>query len=201
MSIVVGLAVMVALVAGVFSVALAKPTPPTGGSGSSPLMLGVSNTANAVTHLINSSTGAALDLQVKLPIDPDAGPPPDPPLTVNSNTKVDKLNADTVDGKDSFDFASAQAGRTYVNKTHITPYLDNWHADGDATCDRGDKMLSGGYALDGVVDVAVHQSSPNLGPDPTWILSYHRADHDQTQSAGGATVYVLCDDTAQPAHI
>jgi len=84
-SIVVSLAVMVALAVGAASTALAKPPP--SGSG---LLLGVQNTANAVTTLINSATGPALSLQV------GQG---NAPIAVNSDTKVEKLNVDQVDGQ------------------------------------------------------------------------------------------------------
>ncbi len=58
-SIVAGLAVMLALVVGVVSLAVAQQNP-SGGATASPLFKGVQNTANAVTTLINSGTGPAL---------------------------------------------------------------------------------------------------------------------------------------------
>ncbi len=96
-SIVAGLAVMLALVAGVVSLAVAEQTP-SGGATASALLKGVQNTANAVTTLINNGTGPALSLQVQ---------PGSAPFTVNSETKVDDLNADKVDGNDSTAFVSA----------------------------------------------------------------------------------------------
>ena len=54
------------------------------------LKLGKSNTASKVSKLIKQGAGPALDLQV------NSGAP----LKVNSETKVDKLNADKVDGLD-----------------------------------------------------------------------------------------------------
>jgi len=107
-SIVVGLAVMVALVGGVVSLALAKPpagggTPPSGGETAASILKGVTNTATAVTTLINSGTGAALNLVVQ---------PGEPPLTVNPEAgKATNLDADTVDGKDSTAFVSATNGK------------------------------------------------------------------------------------------
>jgi hypothetical protein len=106
---VMGVAVMLALVVGGASTALA-------GTGVGAVFnLGQANTVNAVSKLVgsvdgpslqidNNSTGAggtggvtALDLQV------ESGKPP---LKVNSGTKVANLNADTVDGKDSTDFVT-----------------------------------------------------------------------------------------------
>lgn len=66
-------------------------------------MKGATNTATAVTTLINSGTGAALNLQVQ---------PGEPPLTVNSDAgTATNLSADTVDGKDSNAFVSATDGK------------------------------------------------------------------------------------------
>lgn len=93
---------MVALVAGVASVAVAA-RPPAGGETSAAILKGVTNTATAVTTLINSGTGAALNLQVQ---------PGEPPLTVNPEAgTATNLSADTVDGKDSNAFVSATNGK------------------------------------------------------------------------------------------
>jgi hypothetical protein len=100
-SIVVGLAVMVALVAGIASLAVAKP--PAGGEAAATILKGVRNTATAVTTLINSGTGAALSLQVQ---------PGEPPLTVNPEADTaTNLSADEVDGKDASAFVSATNGK------------------------------------------------------------------------------------------
>src|SRR5215216_771411 len=107
-SFVVGLAVMVALVGGVVSLALAKPPtggepPPAGGATAASILKGVTNTATAVTTLINSGTGAALNLVVQ------SG---QPPLTVNDGAgTATGLSADKVDGKDADAFVSATNGK------------------------------------------------------------------------------------------
>jgi hypothetical protein len=107
-SLVVGLAVMVALVGGVVSLALAKPPvsgepPPAGGGTAASILKGVTNTATAVTTLINSGTGAALNLVVQ---------PGQPPLTVNDGAgTATGLSADKLDGKDSTAFVSATDGK------------------------------------------------------------------------------------------
>ena len=100
----IGLAVMLALVFGVATMALA-------GTGvGARFDLGKTNTVNAISRLVGSvggpnllidnnstnSSATALDLRV------ESGKPP---LKVNSETKVDKLNADKLDGQDSTDFA------------------------------------------------------------------------------------------------
>ena len=100
-SMVVGLAVMLALVAGVTSLAVART--PSGGETASAVLKGVSNTATTVTTLINNGTGAALGLRVR---------PGEPPLTVNADAgTATNLSADKLDGKDSTAFVSAIDGK------------------------------------------------------------------------------------------
>jgi hypothetical protein len=104
----IGVAVMMALVLGVATTALA-------GTGvGARFDLGKTNTVNAVTKLVgsvagpslqvdNNSTGAgatALDLQVE---------PGKAPMKVNSEAKVANLNADKLDGLDSTQFQQAGA--------------------------------------------------------------------------------------------
>src|SRR5919107_4650601 len=95
----VGLAVTLALMLGIATVALAAVP-------GDPFKLGRINTINTISTLVgsasspmlridNNGSGAALDLQVE---------PGKAPMRVNSGTKVANLNSDTVDGYDSFDF-------------------------------------------------------------------------------------------------
>jgi hypothetical protein len=79
----VGLAVIMAMVLGVASMAL--------GANGKPFILGKMNTASAVSKLVKSGVGPALQLNV------GSGPP----LGVNSSTKVANLNADKVDGQEA----------------------------------------------------------------------------------------------------
>jgi hypothetical protein len=79
----VGLAVILALVFGAASTAL--------GANGDFFKVGKSNFASAVSTLNKSGAGPALSLKV------DRGKP----LAVNSDAKVDKLNADKVDGKEA----------------------------------------------------------------------------------------------------
>jgi hypothetical protein len=109
-SIVVALAVMFALVAGVASLAVAQGKPPSSGDKALAVLKGVSNTVEAVTSMVGSLADAAI-LQLK---NTGGGPALDlqvqsdkAPMTVNSETKVQKLNADKVDGKDSTEFLTS----------------------------------------------------------------------------------------------
>jgi hypothetical protein len=101
-STIVGLAVMVGLVAGVASLAVAQKLP-SGGTTASPLFKAVENTAATTTTLINSGRGAAMSMHVQ---------PGNAPLTVNDDAgTATNLSADTVDGKDSTAFVSATNGK------------------------------------------------------------------------------------------
>src|SRR5215213_8124849 len=99
-SMVFGLALILALLFGVASMAFAR-------DGQS-FLLGARNVASSVSTLVNSGTGPALSLQV------DSGPP----LAVNKQARVVNLNADKVDG-----FSSEQLRGAYarVINTDSTP--------------------------------------------------------------------------------
>jgi hypothetical protein len=86
----VGLAVILALVLGVASMAMSA----TG----QPFILGKQNDANKVTKLIRHGAGAALSLEVQ-----DG----QPPMKVDSSGKVANLNSDLLDGKSDTDFYAA----------------------------------------------------------------------------------------------
>src|SRR5215210_3894971 len=103
-SIVLGLAVMLALVFGVATMALAAAP-------GDPFKLGKINTINKISSLVgsastamlkvdNNGSGPALDLQVE---------PNTAPLTVNSDTLVDSLNADKIDGLHADQLRGARA--------------------------------------------------------------------------------------------
>lgn len=110
----VGLAVVLALTVGLASTAFAAKAPT--------FKLGVQNAVKAVTSMVgtladpilrldNNGAGPALDLQVE---------PGQAPMTVNSDTRVDNLNSDRLDGQDSTSFARAYA-RTVVVSPVGTP--------------------------------------------------------------------------------
>jgi hypothetical protein len=93
----VGLAVILALVFGVTSMAL--------GANGNPFILGkAANTASKVTGLVKNGAGPALRLKV------DSGPP----LAVNSSAQVANLNADQLDGLDSTDLQGKYAQTVVV---------------------------------------------------------------------------------------
>ncbi len=136
---IVGLAIMLALVLGVATTALAGT-----GIGAT-FNLGKTNTVNAITKLVgsvagpslqidNNSTDAAataLDLQVE---------PGKAPMKVNSATQVANLNADKLDGQDASAFMAAS---TYRVDKPIT--LDIVFSTA-VSCDPADLALSGAWA-------------------------------------------------------
>jgi hypothetical protein len=132
-SMVFGLALVLALMIGAASVALAG----TGVGGV--FNLGQTNTVNALTRLAgsvagsslvidNNSTGTgatALDLQVE---------PGKPPMKVNRTTKVANLNADTVDGLDSTRLVEAR-GDVNGNAANFSGILE--HSEGSSFLNTG----------------------------------------------------------------
>ncbi len=148
----VGLAVILAVVLGLATAALAGT-----GVGDT-FNLGQLNTVNQISRLVgstdnamlrvdNDSAGAnatALALQVE---------PGHAPMRVNSSTAVANLNADQLDGQHASEFAQANTNsflrnNTYRNESALGP--GQMLSDGtfriDASCLPGDVMLSGGPA-------------------------------------------------------
>jgi hypothetical protein len=136
---VVGLVIMLALVFGVATTALA-------GTGvGARFDLGKTNTVTAVTRLVgsvagpslqidNNSAGAsatALDLQVE---------PGKAPMSVNSDGRVTNLNADKIDGQDSSAFMPAKTYR--VDKPIVVDVVFSTAV----LCDTGDRALSSAWA-------------------------------------------------------
>jgi len=143
-SIVVGLAV-VALVGGVVSQAVAA-TPTT--TTATAILKGVSNTASAVTTLVNSGNGEALRLEAKsgnpaLNLPAQTGTAP---LAVNSETRVDHLNADKLDGLDSGAFLGANGTATNADTLDHRDSTDFLAANGKAVdsshADQADQATS-----------------------------------------------------------
>lgn len=143
------LAVCAALTLVVASAALA-------GSGvGAPFNLGKKNTVNKLSSLVgkaagpmlrvvNNGNGTALNLQVK------AGKPP---MTVNSNAKVNNLNADSLDGQDSSAFVPTNTNAFVRNNTYRAEdpvSFGTLLSDGTRviakSCNPGDRLLSGGPA-------------------------------------------------------
>ncbi len=135
----VGLAVVLAVMLGVATTAIAA-TP------GDPFRLGKGNVIKKLTKLVgqgkdprlvvqNKGNGAALRLLVK---------PGKSPMTVNSDTKVANLNADSLDGEDSTEFLSSG---NFYQKNEIRNGSLNGVNVGQISCNSGDQMLSGGYGL------------------------------------------------------
>ncbi len=148
-SAVVGLAVVLALVVGVSSAALAGNL--------DPLKLGTAkNVATRVTTMVgkvatgsafvvkNPSGGSALELSV-------GGPLADPamktvaPMKVDSQEKVANLNADELDGRDADSFVTNFTYRAEDPQSAGTLLGDGTRSI-TKSCQPGDRMLSGGPA-------------------------------------------------------
>jgi hypothetical protein len=110
----VGLAVILALLFGVASVAL--------GTDGDFFKVGRSNLADSVSRLSKSGTGPALDLRV------DSGAP----LAVNRQTRVANLNADQLDGKDQSAFADVSEldSATVISRWSALPTQGTYTSEG-----------------------------------------------------------------------
>ena len=163
----VGLAVTLALMLGVATVALAAVP-------GDPFKLGTVNSINTVSKLVGSvvgpsltidnnstATGAtALDLQVE---------PGKPPFKVNSTTEVKGLNVDSIDSKNSSDFLQESSDRddflpndTYVKSANIKGQGNNLTVFASVNCDPGDKLLGGGGFTDSPNEDVTTLSAPFL---------------------------------------
>jgi hypothetical protein len=164
---VVGLAIMLALVLGVASTALAGT-----GVGAT-LNLGKINTVDAVSKPVgnvagpslrvdNNSAGAsatALDLQVE---------PGKAPMKVNSDGRVTNLNADKLDGKGASAFMHA---RTYRVDKPIT--IDVVFSTA-VSCDAGDLAISSAWAnKDAGTEIVT--AAPSIG-DPEAMIFLINSD-------------------------
>lgn len=174
-----GVAMMLAVVLGVGTTALAA-------AAGDPFKLGRLNSIDTMSTLVgsvdgallrvnNNGNGPALDLRV------EEG---EAPMNVNSTTRVNGLNADQLDGKDStvfvptdtyvvLDLGSGEGGGLLGNRT--------------ALCDRGDTLLGGGF--ESSVDDSVVASAPIVSIRSGWSVRF--------QDNGLSTVIVataLCAD-------
>jgi hypothetical protein len=183
----VGLAVVLALVVGLASAALA-------GTGVGAVFnLGKTNSVNATSTLkgtldnnpmlkiINSGAGPALNLQV---------PSDKPPMFLNSSTKVANLNSDQLDGKDSGDFMPF---KTYSNNQAATTgsCFSGSECLTEAYCDGGDKIISGGFG-----DVDAGTTIEVSGPEDFHQGWYVQWKNDGTADSVSAQAY--CADLGTP---
>jgi hypothetical protein len=140
---VVGLAVILALVAGVASTALA-------GTGvRAAFNVGKTNTVNAVSKLVGSVAGPSLVVDnnstnsaaTALDLHVEAGKAP---MKVNSGTKVANLNADKLDGMDAGQLQEFSTIRVSTDDYRATA---NSSITQVASCQAGEQVISGGVEL------------------------------------------------------
>ncbi len=189
-SMVFGLALVLALLFGVATTALA-------GTGvGARFQLGQTNTVNVISKLVgsvagpslqidNNSTNAsatALDLQVE---------PGRAPMTVNSAAKVANLNADKLDNLDSSSFVRSTYSKIESSTGSLT--TDNQQLD-TVFCDGDDFALSGGY-LDIDAGTVISSSAPRFtGNNPNgWTVRWR---NDAT--ADTISLMVVCADVGTP---
>jgi hypothetical protein len=183
-----GLAVILALLFGVTSIAFA-------GNGDA-WLLGRNNTASNTTRLaggagvdgamlrITNNNGGTNDTALALVV--QSG---EPPMRVNSSEKVVNLNADEVDGRDSSEFFT---GATYLLSETAT---NTTTTDGTISlqCDTGDIALSGGFSKLGASNSFVVDNRPDpetAGGSPTgWYVSWRNMS-----AVDEVTGYVVCAD-------
>lgn len=164
---VMGLAVLLALTVGLASTALA------GTSVGARFDLGKTNTVDAVSQLVGTTTGPMLRISNSSPDNPKVNNPAldlevapgNSPMEVNSSLKVEDLNADELDGLDSSRFVTTfgkasdsdrldgrDSSDFLSRKTYVSlgdPLLvpiRKVHTVRES-CDSGDVALSGGYKL------------------------------------------------------
>jgi hypothetical protein len=182
----VGLAVLLAVVFGVSSVALART-----GAGAN-FNLGQKNTVNRLSQLVgatdsamlriintNAGTNAtALDLRVE---------PGVAPLKVNSSTQVSNLNADLVDGRSASSFLANSTYRSGQGQERAGVVQSGGKVLSQS-CLNGDRLLSGGPA-------SVNAASHILDSFPADANTWQVRINDSAVSGGDEfTVVVLCAD-------
>lgn len=179
-----GVAVMLALVVGAASTAF--------GANGDAWRLGQGNIATKITalggslgvngpmlRLINNNAGAddtALELRVQ---------PGEAPMTVNSATRVNNLNADSLDGRDSSQFLNNDIYRRESAVDAGTVLGDGTFVKAQA-CDAGDVILSGGPA-----NVSATSDMVESFPTPGIINSWS-ARIDKNGAADNFSVVVNC---------
>ena len=194
---VMGLAVLLALTVGLASTALA-------GTGvGARFDLGKINKVNAVSTLVGSVDGPVLTVEnsdepfirtfrnvpLSLETRPDAGGHRPPPLQIDSDTLVQQLNADLLDGKGSAEFLAANGKandanlldgkdstafvptKIYEVQDRRTGFGNNNIAFRSAKCDPGDLLLSGGAVTDDAGDTLLSSFRSDTNTNE-WIAIY-----------------------------
>lgn len=183
----VGLAVILALVVGLATAALAGT-----GVGAT-FNLGQLNTVNRISQLVgatdnallrvdnnNAGTNAtALDLRVE---------PGRTPMKVNSSTQVSNLNADLVDGRSASSFVANSTYRLGQGQERTGTVLGDGSKVLSQSCLAGDRLLSGGPA-------SVNANSDVLDSFAADTNTWQARINDSAVAGGDSfTVVVLCAD-------
>ena len=163
----VGLAVTLALIFGAASTAFA--------SNGNPWLLGNSNVATAITSLggrlgvdgpmvritNNNTEGDAVDTDdTALDLRVQSG---EPPMWVNSDTKVANLNADKLDGKNSTEFISGYQMVEAATDLNLTDGKFKY-----ADCPTGMEVVGGGASAFGEYGKVVVVRSEPAAPPTSW---------------------------------
>jgi hypothetical protein len=163
----VGLSVILAVVLGVATMAFA--------ANGDPWRLGRNNVATAITALggtsgvdgsmvrLTNNNGATNDTALNLNV--QSG---EPPMTVNSSTKVTNLNADQLDGKDSSQLGLA--GFEELDQ-RFTINANTTFQQFDLPCPTGKQALGGGFGSEAANEnLKVKTSYPSGGIGNGWTV-------------------------------
>ena len=153
----VGLAVIAALLFGVATTAL--------GANGDFFKVGRSNSASAVSVLDKRGAGPALRLEVGN----------GKPLAVDSATKVDNLNADRIDGKDS---SALMPARTYVVEHEESIEPPTVAISRTIFCDDGDVPISGGFGSLDPESQTISSRRIVLGDEDVWLVAVRSSGSD-----------------------
>jgi hypothetical protein len=197
---VVGLSVVLAVVLGVATAALAAVP-------GDPFRLGQVNSIDAVSRLVGSVTGPVLR------IDNDGGGPAlrlesnanRPPLVVNADAgKATYLSADELDNKDSSAFLPSEIYEKSVTQTLSAGSVDNGIT---LYCDPGDVAVSGSYRIlqpgaylkvfgEERVDDRFDEETGKTNPSGWHVY----VDNPDATTGGSIKVFVYCADRP-PLHV
>jgi hypothetical protein len=118
-------------------------------------------------------------------------------MKVDSQARVDNLNADELDGKDASQFMTASTYYTEspeLSGTNIGNGTGIHHASW--SCDPGDQLITGGYRwMVNSTNLAVFGSWPQGN---SWLVQWANTSNPNVPYE--MQIYVKCADTAAPAH-
>ena len=153
----VGLAVIAALLFGVATTAL--------GANGDFFKVGRSNSASAVSVLDKRGAGPALRLEVGN----------GKPLAVDSAAKVDNLNADRIDGKDS---SALMPAKTYVVEHEESIEPPTTAISRAILCDDEDVPISGGFGSLDPESQIISSRRIVLGDRDAWLVAVRSSGSD-----------------------